>query len=187
MERKAVGLFGGSFNPITEGHLSVAKGCLRYFDEVWISPCHRSLSAKDLIDGEHRLAMCKLVADEPRIRILDTEIRRGLALHPYEFWKEVVAAHPDCDFSFIMGTDVANTVERWDHYPQILQEVKFAIIPRKGHPIRPNIQWLPPHRILDVEAPSCSSSEWRESHSRDPEHFGFIDGRVADYIRKNGL
>src|SRR5438874_13149890 len=75
--------FGGSFNPIHNGHLTCARTVAHQLDfqRVLLIPSglppHKPAAA-DLAAAEHRLAMCRIVAaDEPLFQVSDLEIRRG--------------------------------------------------------------------------------------------------------------
>ena len=61
-----VGLFGGSFNPIHNGHLNIIKNILErdVVDEIWVIPCAEHAFNKDLIDAEHRVKMIGLAISD---------------------------------------------------------------------------------------------------------------------------
>jgi len=60
----AIALFGGSFNPPHVAHQMVALFVLETapVDELWITPTYRHAFSKQLVDYEHRIAMCELMA-----------------------------------------------------------------------------------------------------------------------------
>src|SRR5688572_24594823 len=72
-----VGLFGGSFNPPHVAHALVALYVLETqpVDELWFVPVYAHAFGKDLAPYEHRVAMCKLVAQAlgPRVKVSRAE------------------------------------------------------------------------------------------------------------------
>ena len=67
-----IGILGGSFDPITCGHIDLAKYVLNSqynIDQIWLLPCYKSLTGKKLQDSIHRLNMCELaIQNEPTYR-----------------------------------------------------------------------------------------------------------------------
>jgi cytidyltransferase-like protein len=78
-----VALLGGAFNPITNGHIEVAKFVLntsKEFDEVWLIPAYKHMNNKKLVDFDERFKMCELaIKNDPRIKVFDYEKRHNLA------------------------------------------------------------------------------------------------------------
>lgn len=74
MQKKKVGIFGGSFNPIHTGHIALAKSLCQQagLDEVWlmVSPMNPfKKEATDLLTDKLRLEMAEqAIADEPNSR-----------------------------------------------------------------------------------------------------------------------
>lgn len=70
------GLFGGSFNPVTLGHIRLANYIIEhdYVDLVLLMPCYKSLYNKGLEDGVHRLNMIKLCDRNKQVQPFDWEI-----------------------------------------------------------------------------------------------------------------
>src|SRR5262245_22404448 len=80
--KTVVAIFGGAFNPITVGHVAVARFVLnssRVFDEVWLMPCHEHMGGKSMASPEDRLEMCRRASRaDGRIKVFDYEIRHQL-------------------------------------------------------------------------------------------------------------
>ena len=77
MQKKKVGIFGGSFNPIHTGHIALAKSLCQQagLDEVWlmVSPMNPfKKEATDLLTDKLRLEMAEqAIADEPKLKACD--------------------------------------------------------------------------------------------------------------------
>ena len=149
---KRIALLGGAFNPITKGHLEIAQlvkdrlGC-----EVWIMPAYSHTYNKKMVSPEHRIKMCKLAA--PSFKIFDYEIKnkiKGGTLSLYNILKED-KEYKDYDFSWIIGMDNANTIENWVNAEELLDKVKFIVIPRPGVKEDPTKTWYKqsPHIFIE--------------------------------------
>ena len=79
---RTIGLLGGTFNPVHEGHLAIAREALRLFDldAVWFIPCSNPphKPAAGLASNPDRMAMLRLaIAGEPRFEALPIEFERS--------------------------------------------------------------------------------------------------------------
>ena len=164
-----IGVFGGSFNPITNGHLQVIRVALNYFDRVLVAPAPIQYKREKLLSSNrHRMNMCRLaIRDLSRVEISDYQMVNPS--YHYDAWCKMVKHYPNREFYFIIGTDVANTVPFWDHYPQIMTEIKFAVVTRKDYTNK--LEWKAPHLTIDADIESISSTTWRERYDRnEKEH-----------------
>lgn len=203
-----VALLGGAFNPITVGHIQVAKFVLdssRTFDEVWLMPCYRHMYNKTLAPSVHRLKMCRLAAEEDlRIKVSDFEIKNKLSGETYQLVKKLLSAKrykDSYDFSIILGLDNANTFERWVNYQDLKKMMHFVVVPRTG--IKQNLKSLwymkPPHIFLVPSEPlvqtsstqvrKCLKHYWSKwgDYITDPEKQLYLPSKVFDYIKERRL
>lgn len=207
-----VAILGGAFNPVTNGHIGIAKYVLkvsRIFDEVWLCPCYGHMYGKDLESTEHRLAMLEKATKspwlgDPRIKVFDYEIKHKLSGETYHFVKrllddELSETH---NFSMIIGMDNANTFDQWVNFQELERLIRFVVVPRIGQIPDPNVRWylnsphiyLPPdlndvgngkHKSHLIEV---SSSQVRQMIADKIDEWSrFVDPFVADYIRHNNL
>lgn len=176
-----IGILGGSFNPITNGHLQLIKVALEHFDQVWIAPSPSNQSNKNLVSDIHRIKMCQLaIQDLPRIKVSDYQIVNPKD-HHYDAWFKITQLYSDDQFYFILGTDVANSICLWPHYPEILEQVRFAIVTRKGYPNL--VKWEPPHLFIHADIEQISSTDWREKR----ENGKYIPKNVSEYIASHNI
>jgi nicotinate-nucleotide adenylyltransferase len=195
----SVALFGGAFNPVTSGHLGVARLILdasRTFDEVWLMPCAEHMHGKDLAHADHRLEMCRLAARiDWRIKVFDYEIKHRLSGETYHLVKKLLEedfARDQYEFSIIIGQDNANSFEGWVNSAELERMIRFVVVPRKGVESDPAGAWYlrPPHiylaahdRIMEI-----SSTKVRGLLAQgDPQVEEYLDRGVLDYIQTHGL
>ncbi len=134
------GLFGGTFNPIHNGHMTVAEQSLRNLglDCLFIVPCRRPphKSPAYLAPAADRLHMIRLAlpADD-RYRISEVEIRRmgpSYTIDTIERFKTTIA--PRSDLFLIMGMDAFFEIHTWKRYRQVLERSQPVVVtrPRAG-------------------------------------------------------
>jgi len=187
-----IALLGGSFNPITNGHIEVAKFVLntsRTFDEVWLVPAYRHMYNKPLLDFDKRVEMCKIAAKaDARIKVFEYEKEKNLAGETYHLIKNLLSdkKYENYNFSFIIGQDNANTFDKWVNYEELERITKFVIVPRIGYEPIPGSWYLKqPHIFLhgEKEYPiiESSSTQVKELLQRYRLCDEFIDGSDGYY------
>lgn len=192
-QRKHVAIFGGAFDPPHIGHLKVAETVLALpeIDNVWFTPCHKHVFDKKLSRNEVRSAMLnRLVGADQRMSVCLIEFNQQLDGSTHTLVTKLREQHPDVEFSVIIGSDNALTIEKWVRADHLLNMVPFIVVPRKGY----ELQDLPPifdstrvaHRLLDVDLPLVSSTEIRED-IRNGRRSSHLLPRIVDYIDANHL
>lgn len=139
-----VGIFGGSFDPIHEGHIRLAKYVLDHtdLDEVWlmVSPLNPLKPQGYVATNEQRLDMARLAVEGiPGIRVSDFEFHLPIPSYTYNTLTELKKAYPDIDFSLIIGGDNWANFDRWRNPQEILSEFGIIVYPRPGEDISPSL------------------------------------------------
>ena len=146
---RAIGLLGGTFNPVHEGHLSIAREALSLFalDAVWFIPCavppHKP--AHNLASNEDRLAMLRLaLAGEPRFDALPIEFDRPGKSYTVDTVRALQALHPGDGFVFIIGADTLPELHTWHQPLELLSLVRIVTLARPGFVPDADALQLPP-------------------------------------------
>lgn len=198
---KKVAIFGGAFNPITLGHLRVAKILIERLPdfEIWLSPTYESTLNKTMLDPKHRIKMCKLVAQKfSSLKVFDYEIHHKLSSGTLDFYKKLKAnpLYKDCDFYFVIGMDQANNIDKWVNFVVLIHAVKFIVVSREGEKEKTSWYKNSDHIFIDKEDQrKISSTTVRENllkfYARDEEFLDYLKKdltpEVLKYILKNKL
>lgn len=131
-----IGIFGGSFNPIHNGHLAVAQQVLKQskLDEIWfvVSP-HNPLKAhEDLLDDALRLDITrKALEHEQRLICSDYEFRLPRPSYMLNTLQSLDNDYTNDTFTLIIGADNWESFPRWFRYKEIIRRYPIIIYPRK--------------------------------------------------------
>ncbi|MFO7605899.1 MAG: nicotinate-nucleotide adenylyltransferase [Desulfurivibrionaceae bacterium] len=211
---RRVGVLGGTFDPIHNGHLRLADHVLRglLLDSILFIPAARPPhKGHDLVASfDHRLAMVKIaVHDSPRYLVSDMEgVRRGPS-YSVDTLKELRdSLDPETLLFFIVGMDAFVELHTWKNWQQLLDYANLAVVPRPGFPLAMvgkvipgmgcysfdpvNSRWSAPDRTgriypVEMDPVDISSTDIRRKISAGVSPAGLIPGAVADYIGRNRL
>jgi len=135
---RPIGVFGGMFDPIHYGHLRTAHELYEILGlETLVflpagDPPHR---AAPLADAETRLAMVRAaVADDPRFRVDERELRRSGPSYTILTLEEMRAERGGQPIVLIMGMDAYSGIGRWHRAQDLLSFAHLAIALRPGAP-----------------------------------------------------
>ena len=213
VNRRRVGIFGGVFNPITDGHCKMAAECLHAnaVDEVWLVPCGPRKDLPDLKTSPiDRYIMCHLAihttfSSNFPIKVSPIEIFEDEAKTTPALLKLLHVRYPEIDFSFIGGSDLLNDFHNWatgmDDKDWYLKE-NFLIIERPEYPVSDKWKNEPNIAMIDSPLPggniilsNNSSSEVRRrlAVTADIDGFvprsleGLVPATVLNHIRRYNL
>jgi nicotinate-nucleotide adenylyltransferase len=196
---RRVGIFGGSFNPIHNGHLLIARELVErlQLDEIRFIPARMSphkLDAPDMAPAEHRLAMIELaIAGEERMSSSNVEIRREGPSWTVETLKELSGNEPGVEWILLMGSDAIADLNRWKDVPTIcsLASVAYYVRPGEEEPdlsaLREQIGEDVNIRRVDGPRIDLSATGIRERIHQGLSVDDLVPAGVAEYIREHGL
>lgn len=136
MIRKAI--FGGTFDPIHNGHLHIAYEALYKLklDKIIFMPAgnppHKIGS--DVTDALHRYEMVKqAIVKEKNFEINDYEISKNGFSYTFETIEYVKKNEKDTEWYFISGMDCLIEIENWKNVDRILNLCKMVVFNRPGY------------------------------------------------------
>ncbi len=195
---KKIGLFGGTFDPIHFGHLTLAERVLNEFslDEIIFipagSPPHKT--TKKVTEKQHRLNMVLLATrDNPRFSVSDFEIQNESLNYSYITISHFKEQNPKDEFFFIVGGDSFRDFPDWKNYRTLISLCTFIVVPRPG--TQPSGYFekfcgdeVPP-RVFFLNNFSCgiSSTKIRTLLKEGKEIKNQVPHNVEQYIKTNKL
>lgn len=132
-----IGLYFGAFNPVHDGHVSVANYVLNNckLDKVWLILTPQSPHKRNniLIDFKHRYSMLQ-IAFEKHKNILPKDVEKNLQSPNYSIdtLEYLKAKNAKNIFSVIIGNDNMDKFTTWKEYNRIIENHKIYVYPRKS-------------------------------------------------------
>ncbi len=182
-------IFGGTFDPIHNAHLAVAREAAARFrlDRVWLVPAERPPHKQGVTHAsyEDRYHMVELACrDEPEFEA--SRLEQGTASSYSIDTIEKVRARlaPGDELFFLIGADAFAEIESWRRWQDVIRAVKFIVVSRPGHRYA-----VPQGAIVDrleTVALPISSSEIRRRLATGDDQVE-VPAAVREYIRARGL
>jgi nicotinate-nucleotide adenylyltransferase len=160
-----VGLYFGSFNPIHNGHLIIAKHCINFTDlqQIWIilSPQNPLKNPASLLGEYDRLFLIKkAIEGETNIKVSDVEFKLPKPSYTIDTLQYLEEKYPENTFSIILGSDSLQNISKWKNADILLKRYSLFVYKRKDYQINKN---LSEHiTILDAPLIEISSSYIRK-------------------------
>lgn len=192
MSKEKIGLFFGTFDPIHNGHLKIAKYITeeKLADKVWlvVTPENPIKAGSKISSFNHRFNMAK-IATENYDNIIPSDLEVNLKKPNYtiDTLEYISNKLKDIEFSLIIGEDNYKIFDTWKDYKKIINKYKIFIYPRKGtlnenlHIINENTMYIGGPRI------DLSSTNIRKIVSKKSDPKDLISNKVMEYINSNKL
>ena len=182
-------IFGGTFDPIHDAHLRMAREAAREFalDRVLFVPAARPPHKSGAIRAGYRdrYRMVELACQgEPLFKPSRLEAGGGRSYSIHTIEKVKAELEPGDDVYFLIGADAFAEIQSWYQWKSVLSQVDFIVVARPGRQYE-----VPPgarvHR-METLALAVSSSEIRDRLAAG-ESPAEVPRAVLDYIRQKGL
>lgn len=184
---RRIGIYGGSFNPIHTGHISLAQHILSAarLDGVWlvVSP-QNPLKAGNgsLIDDEVRLRLArKALEGVSGISVSDCEFRMPRPSYMWHTLRHLSETNPDVSFTLIIGADNWLDFDRWYRSRDIIAAYNVIIFPREGYPVDATKL---PQGVCLVNTPlfPISSTEIRQKVAHGESITGLVPAAIEEDV-----
>ena len=157
MTAKQIGLYFGTFNPIHNGHLTIANHMVEYsdLDEIWfvITPQSPFKKKASLLADHHRYQLVQIaVEDYPKLKASDIEFKLAQPNYTVTTLAYITEKYPEWHFHLIMGEDNLMSFHKWKNYEEILNQHNIFVYPRiKSKPLKK--EFLNHEKIFNISAP----------------------------------
>jgi nicotinate-nucleotide adenylyltransferase len=190
-----IGLLGGSFDPVHNGHVALATSALDHLklDEVRWVPAGDPWQKSDrvLAPAEHRAAMVRLaILGQPRFRFDDTELIRQGPSYTIDTVDAILQSKAQAHVVLIIGQDQYQRLLTWHDWRALLSRVTLAVASRDGRVGSASHELLSAwHRVEVLPMPELdvSSSRVRALIARGESPRTLVPAPVARYIELHHL
>lgn len=189
--KQAVGLLGGSFDPVHNGHISIAESFITsdYISELWVLLTPESPHKRDeptAVDYDLRLKMLShAFRDRPNIVISDIEQQLSPPYYTVETLRFLTEKYTDKRFYLCMGSDSLTHFHKWHRWKEILQYCNLLVASRPSqhsNNLAPEIaeqSHYIPHKPVDI-----SSTQIREKIGNGEDITDLVPPSVAEITSK---
>lgn len=189
-----VGIMGGTFDPIHNGHLVAASEVAWVYDldEVIFVPTGRPVFKLDteVTNAEDRYLMTVIAtASNPQFTVSRVDIDRPGVTYTIDTLKDIRRLRPQAELFFITGADALAEIMLWKDADEMWELARFVGVSRPGYTLDLKESEVPDHAVdlMEIPALSISSTDIRHrAHSGEPVWYLVPDG-VVQYINKHGL
>nr|WP_205668860.1 nicotinate-nucleotide adenylyltransferase [Alloscardovia theropitheci] len=193
-DRPRVGIMGGTFDPIHNGHLVAASEVAWVYDldEVIFVPTGRPVfkQNKAVTNPEDRYLMTVIAtASNPRFSVSRVDIDRPGITYTIDTLRDIHALRPDAELFFITGADALAEIMKWKDANEMWDLAHFVGVTRPGYSTNLKKLDVPQDAVDVIEIPALAISSTdirRRSHDGEPVWYLVPDG-VVQYISKHGL
>ena len=180
-EKRRIGVMGGTFDPIHNGHLVAASevASALQLDEVLFVPTGKPWQKQEVSPAEHRYLMTVIAtASNPQFKVSRVDIDRPGFTYTVDTLTELNQAFPDSDLFFISGADAIAQIIAWKDIDSVWDLAHFVAVSRPGHKLR--LPKAPKGAISELEVPALAIS------STDVRH-RVLDGKPIWYLVPDGV
>lgn len=194
---KKVAIMGGTFNPVHNGHIEMAKYVVEHniCDEVWFMPNGNPPHKKDetIVDKTHRANMVKLAIEGfDKFHFCDIEVKREGYSYLVDTLKELCKTY-NYDFYFMLGADSLSQIEKWYNFENYAKYCSFLAFGRsKSGDVSEIAKYLSDKYSFDITCVSMpyidiASTDIRKSLKSGKSAVDFLPEKVYNYILDNEL
>ena len=197
---KQLGIMGGTFDPIHNGHIQMAQKFMEKFalDEVIFLPAGEPPHKRNyaVTDKYKRLEMTRLAVKEiPGFSVSDIEIERGGYTYTIDSLRELGQIYKNARFFYIIGADTLGELYTWRNIEEVARLTKFLVVGRSNipsealHNAAARVREDFGGQLLDAQfnGPELSSTFIRDLARKGAPLEGYVPLNVARYIKENNI
>ncbi len=188
--KRRIGVMGGTFDPIHNGHLVAASevASAMQLDEVLFVPTGKPWQKQEVSPAEHRYLMSVVAtASNPQFKVSRVDIDRPGYTYTVDTLNDLNTQFPDADLFFISGADAIAQIIAWKDIETVWDLAHFVAVSRPGHKLK--LPKAPKGAISELEVPalSISSTDIRQRVADGQPIWYLVPDGVVQYISKHHL
>lgn len=194
---RKVGIMGGTFNPIHNGHLMLARCAQEQIglDKVLFMPSGNSYMKKNVLEPQKRVDMVRLaIQGKPNFELSLIEVQKSGNTYTCETLETLTNKNPNIQYYFIIGADSLFQIEQW-HCPEqifalctlvcaVRDDYDFEAIKEKGSNLAQSGADI---LYLNMPKVEISSSDIRKKVMDNLPIIEYVPLKVAKYIEEERL
>ncbi len=192
---RRIGIMGGTFDPIHNGHLVAASEVADVFelDEVVFVPTGQpwQKAGKNVSDAEHRYLMTVIAtASNPRFNVSRVDIDRPGATYTVDTLRDMREKYPKDELFFITGADALASIMSWHDWEAMFELAEFVGVTRPGYELAEDMLPLEHQErthLIEIPAMAISSTNCRERAAAGRPVWYLVPDGVVQYIAKNDM
>ena len=182
---KSIALFGTSADPPTIGHKKILEELSKIYDSTvsYVSNNPNKKHIEDLSIRSHLLETLIKDLDNPKIEF-NQKVSSQWALESIRYCKKIYELN---NLDFVIGSDLIKDICHWNNFENIVKEVSFLVILRKGYPVESTtLKMLETYKvkfkISTIQIPNISSSKLRSNLN-----YSNLPTSLINVVKKNNL
>ncbi|MCI1983761.1 MAG: nicotinate-nucleotide adenylyltransferase [Bifidobacteriaceae bacterium] len=192
-QRLRIGIMGGTFDPIHNGHLVAASEVAWVYDldEVIFVPTGRPIFKidKNVTNAEDRYLMTVIAtSSNPQFTVSRVDIDRPGATYTIDTLRDLREEYgPQAELFFITGADAVAEILKWKDAAKMFDLAHFVAVTRPGYSV--DVSFLPRDKVdvLEIPALAISSTDVRRRAAMGEPVWYLVPDGVVQYIGKHGL
>lgn len=190
-----IGILGGSFNPIHNGHIKIAEEVKKQLklDDVLFIPTGNAphKDNREFVSKEHRYNMVK-IAVEGKFSVSDIEIKTDRVCYTVDTMSVVKELYPDDKLYYIIGADSLVNFMKWREPLKLFEMLSIVVVDRDGTDIDAvadeyKIKYGADITVCHMDRIDVSATQIRENFKLKGHSCGLVPKDVEEYIVKHKL
>ncbi len=193
-----IGIFGGSFNPVHNGHIHLARAAAEEFglERIYLVPSRISphRSSDEYVSGEDRLAMLRMAAEnDPLFEVSDYELNSDRVSYSIYTIEHFRGKHPQDELYLLVGSDMLLSFDKWYRFGDILSEATLCVVSRNQGDMKllkkkaAELSRFGDVLVSESSPVIISSTEIRKKIAKNKNFACYLNENVVQYIRSKGL
>lgn len=188
----SVGVLGGSFDPVHNGHVAIARSFLDSgkISELWVlltpDPPHKNNQA--LSNYQQRFEMLQAAFQSmDDVNVSDFEKQLPQPSYTVQTLQQLTQRHPERTFYLCMGGDSMKEFKQWKDWQEILSYCELLVAQRPGEEVEPDPELAAHTHFVTHQPVDISSTTIREAVARGEDISAYVPEEVCDLIYQYNL